>query len=222
MKILLPFLFILLLSCDQNHLDSRISKTPKQGSDSIKATSKTLIPIAGHRFSIRGDFDGDGIDETLTEHYVSQITNQETNKGYENHLDYDSLVVLTVKKRPQTFVSASTKKINTLQISKAHQLLGLSFLKNEGDLNGDGTDEVSYVIDYADWSSLNNCYIITYKHQKWQDLQSFPIWDWQLTDDTFNPKKGLIKKITNTKVQVTGRNKDDLGGVQILILKKLR
>ena len=139
-----------------------------------------LTPIMGSRLVLQGDFDGDGITDTLTEHFFSSIDNRETNKYYKD-LDYELLVRLNDQQFPFSFVSSSNGKIDTLHIGSG-LLFGLSWLKNEGDLNGDGTDEVSYVPDLADWSSLNHCVLMTYRHHRWEVLYRFPIWDWQLPD----------------------------------------
>ncbi len=149
---------------------------------------KKMKPVFGYRFVIKGDFDGDGEQEQLLEHFYSLKTNKETNKFYENIPDYGDLVTLTIKKDPYSFVSCTNKNIKNLEISQGGQLLGLSYLKNEGDLNGDGTDEVSYVVNWADWSNLNHWHLMTYRNQQWEELYTFSIWDWQLPDlpETFN------------------------------------
>lgn len=126
------------------------TKTTQQESISKQTIPQEIVPVFGYRFVISGDFDGDGKNEKLTEHFYSQLDNKETNKFYEGLTDYDQLVDLTVKKDPVSFISSDNKHIDTLLISSGGQLLGLSYLKNEGDLNGDGTDEVSYVVDWAD------------------------------------------------------------------------
>ncbi|MEC4050470.1 hypothetical protein OX284_013590 [Flavobacterium sp. SUN046] len=159
--------------------------TPKKA---VKRSVIKIHPVFGYRFIIDGDFDGDGVKEQLVEHFYSLKTNKETNKFYENLPDYGDLVTLTMKKDPYSFVSSTNKNIKNLEISQEGQLLGLSYLKNEGDLNGDGTDEVSYVVNWADWSNLNHWHLMTYRNQQWEELYTFSIWDWQLPDlpDTFN------------------------------------
>lgn len=189
-----------------------------------------LTPIMGSRLVLYGDFDGDGLPDTLTEHFFSSIDNRETNKYYKD-LDYELLVRLNDQQFPFSFVSSSNSKIDTLRIG-SESLFGLSWLKNEGDLNGDGTDEVSYVVDLADWSSLNHCTLMTYRHHRWEVLYRFPIWDWQLPDlpQTENesgsfgiPDKtvggdaaasranfsGFIKKIKPGKIMVWFENKGE-------------
>jgi hypothetical protein len=152
-------------------------------------------------------------------------------------MDYDSLVKLTVEKSPYSFLESSDKTICRLDITSNKQQLGLAYLKNEGDLNGDGNDELSYVVCWADWSNFNSCTIVTWKNGKWNELYGFHIRDWQLPDlpetyneygpmgladkyvvrnDTasqkillaFNNFKGLIRKKNNGKIQITYTTED--------------
>lgn len=197
---------------------------------------KNIKPAFGYRFILSGDFDGDGKKERLVEHFFSGLNNKETNKFYANLSEYDQLVTLTLKKSPYSFVTSDNELIDTLRIDSEGQLFGLSYLKNEGDLTGDGREEVSYVVNWADWSNLNTCHLVTYKNKRWVELYSFPIWDWQLpdlpetfnqyglfglqqklinsTNDTVNARiekeliafKGLIKKVKKNKIQVVVRN----------------
>lgn len=238
----------LLAACRQSPQNTQAQKTNTVHKDTIKTlnpieeTLKTIPsnikPVFGYRFVVAGDFDGDGKKEKLIEHFISRVDNKECHKFYDSLPDYDQLVALTVKKKPQSFVLSDNKSIDTLQIASGGQLLGLSYLKNEGDLNGDGSDEVSYVVNWADWSNLNTWVIMTYKNNKWSTIYTFPIWDWQIPDlpetfsdyglfgtenqsstannDTQNEQieqelktfKGLVKKIKKNRIQVIFRNDD--------------
>jgi hypothetical protein len=244
--LLVFFLLALLLSCNTSTNKNTLEKTAAVNDfvqhDSSKTNYPTeelsnnnpqnISPVFGYRFTISGDFDGDGKKEKLTEHYFSGLDNKETNKFYHGLTDYNQLVELTIAKKPYSFLTSDNELIDTLQISSDNQLLGLSFLKNEGDLNGDGTDEISYVIHWADWSFFNRCHLVTYKNKVWTEIYSFHIRDWQLpdlpetfnqngifgieqkiintTNDTVNERlekellnfKGLIKKISTNKIQV--------------------
>jgi hypothetical protein len=194
-------------------------------------SSKIGSPIVGYRFIITGDFNGDHKIDTLVEHYYDGNTHKETYK-FNDSTDYDELVGLASTKDPVSFVTSSNGSIDTLYVANTSQLFGLSYLKNEGDLNGDGTDELSYVVDWADWSNLNTWHIMTYKNHRWKELYSFPIWDWQIPDlpesstqyglfgtvgktitdstDTINNNTikdlqnfaGLVKKIATNKIQI--------------------
>lgn len=238
------------LQIDTLQLDS--SKTSNQFEETLKTIPQNIKPIFGYRFILTGDFDGDGNKEKLIEHFFSRLDNKETNKFYDGLTDYFQLVTLTVKKEPFSFVISNNKKIDTLHIAFGGQLLGLSYLKNEGDLNGDGNDEISYVVNWADWSNLNTWHIATYKNNKWTKIYSFPIWDWQLpnlpetfnqyglfgleqktmstTNDTTNRRiekefknfKGLVKKVYTNKIQVIFRNEVPEIDTMIVDIKQLQ
>ncbi len=218
----------------------------------LPTVPKNIKPVMGYRFVIRGDFDGDGRQDTLTEHFTSLLNGKETNKYYDSLDSYEQLVALTVQKDPASFVSSNTKSIDTLFISAGGQLLGLAYLKNEGDLDGDGGDEVSYVVDAADWSSINTCYIMSFKHHKWKELYNFGIWDWQIPplpqftaqygpfgvagmmstvgNDTINAQlqkqldawPGFVKKICNNKIRVTFRNENADMDTMVVDLRHLK
>jgi hypothetical protein len=264
--IILFFVLTLLFSCDSSTkktqeekmvplidtLQQDSSKTRNPMEETLNTIPKNIKPVLGYRFILSGDFDGDGKKEKLIEHFYSGLDNKETNKFYDSLSDYDQLVALTVKKEPFSFVSSDNNLIDTLHISSDGQLLGLSYLKNEGDLNGDGTDEVSYVVNWADWSNLNTWHLVTYKNKKWTELYSFPIWDWQLpdlpetfnqyglfgleqkiintTNDTINKRidkklidfKGLVKKVKTNKIQVIFRNDEAEEDTMIVDLKRLK
>ncbi len=202
-------------------------------SDSLLRISKDLIAVLGHRFTITGDFDGDGKQEQLVEHFYSRITNQETNKSYLNLDDYDLLVKLTIDKNPFVFLQSTNDKIAKFKIDASPQIFGISYLKNEGDLNSDGIDDVSYVVDWADWSSLNTCHIISYRNQHWEELYAFDIWDWQVPNTEENSttgintssfydkySDGLVKKIGTNKIQLIYRNEESLEDTMVVDLSK--
>lgn len=199
-------ILVSLYSCGRlaNNTDgkSSINKDSINKEKVKKSPAEKLTPVLGYRFMITGDFDGDGKKEILTEHFISGIDHKETCKFYENG-DYDTLVSLNYEKKPISLLTCNKQRINDLIIDPDGKSLGLAYIKNEGDLDGDGADEISYVADWADWSNVNFCTIMSYKNQKWQDIYSFQIRDWQLPDlpQTYNQYgiAGLHNKIVNTK-----------------------
>lgn len=255
-------LLTITLSCGKTKNSSPKTDLPKSDStqksvDNIPPDlrDKTLIAqlttVFGYRFIVEGDFNGDGKQEKLVEHYFDSLTGKESNKFYEN-ISYDQLVEITAKyKAPECFLTSTDERIDTFWIAAYGQLLGLSYLKNEGDLNGDGTDEISYVVNNADWSNSNSCHLATYKNKEWKHLYSFPIWDWQIpdlpetfnryglfglqdkiintTNDTINQKlekelkefPGFIQKITNNKIQVRYQNEEASEDTMIVDLRRL-
>lgn len=216
----------------------------------MKTVPKNLKPVLGYRFIIEGDFNGDGKKEKLIEHYYSEKEKKETCKYYENIEELDQLIAVTIRKQTRSYLLSDAKKIDTLNFNYLDNF-GLAFLKNEGDLNGDGTDEISYVLDYADYSSLNSWHIATYKNNQWKDIYTFPIWDWQLPDlpdapnqyglfgvqnkiittenDSLNKAlekqikefKGLVHKVKKNRIEVIYRTDDADEGKKIVKLDKL-
>ncbi|HTB52214.1 MAG TPA: hypothetical protein VK718_05495 [Ferruginibacter sp.] len=197
--ILVPYLFTFLFSCHNKVQQNKIKpvtvihsiiKKDSLTEDSVQQTVhgrkldsqyiSTLKPIFGYRFVVTGNFKGDGKTDTVTEHYFDTEKNKETNKYYDS-IDFDTQMAIAIMyKSPYSFITCSDHSIDTLSVCKGGQLFGLSYLKNEGDLNGDGTDELSYVIDYADYSAINTCHLVTYKNGRWKELYSFEIRDWEL------------------------------------------
>jgi hypothetical protein len=94
--------------------DKEAAQTPSQDWKTDSVFIQTLKPITGYRFVITGDFNGDGVKETLTEHYISRIDSKETNKYYEG-LDYDRSVTAAIHKDPFSFVTCSNRLIDTLE-----------------------------------------------------------------------------------------------------------
>lgn len=190
-KILLCLMLLVLESCNGT------------GHSSPEAV-KPLVPIIGHRFSITGDFNGDGIIDTLTERYTHQ--GQETNKIYEG-IEYDSLVALIALKEKQCYLEAS-ENIDSLFISGNAQLFGLVYLNNEGDLDGDGADEIGYVVHWADWSSFNTYHIASYKKKQWLEIYSFPIHEIVMLPDydQLDQAQDLVKSIGNYRMLIVKWN----------------
>jgi hypothetical protein len=212
--------------------------------DTIQTGKQHLELVYGYYFIITGDFDGDGTKETLAEHFYSSKENRETSKWNDSIDDYNKLIELIIKKDAYSFVTCNSCTIDTLQVAPGGSSFGLAYLKNEGDLNGDGTDEVSYVVNFTDWSELNTWYIMTYKNGSWQKLYTFPIWDWQLpelpygeytvtssqniplplnnssgTEDEIESFEGLVKKISTGKIQVIYRNENNEVDTMLVDLK---
>lgn len=208
MKYLLLAGLLALFACHSPNTLNHRTKGPLVLFDSTHhkpLTDSGLTPVMGHRFVLYGDFDGDGRPDTLTEHFFSGIDNRETNKYYKD-IDYDLQVRLNDQKEPYVFVSGSNHDIDTLHTGSG-QVLGLSWLKNEGDLNGDGTDEVSYVSDWADWSNFNTCHLVTWRHHRWEELYCLPVNDLELPDPNHESGDtthfpGFIRKIKPGRVMV--------------------
>lgn len=147
------------------------------------------------RLMITGDFDGDKRIDTLKESFISSIDGKETNKY--SDIEYDSLVAVTIKKKP--ICRLISNNLTPLIVNKdKYQLFGLAFLKNEGDLDNDGSDELGLIVDWADWSNVNYYQIFSYKNENWTELINFEIRDFDIADLKENKdSKGLLYRDDN-------------------------
>ena len=150
--------------------------------DSVKikeVTDSTVIdtPIMGYRFTLIGDFNGDGKKDTFIEHFYSEVEHQETNKFFSGKEDIYDLDKIKNRKEVRSFFLCSNPSIDTLY---AGGVIGPLFIKNEGDLDGDGGDEIGYVPSLPQMSSMNEYYVLSLKHNEWVVLYSFEIREWEL------------------------------------------
>lgn len=135
-----------------------------------------VTPIYGYRFQISGDFNGDGVQESFTEHYFSLRDKRETNKYYSGIDDVRILYDSIFERDCISFFKCSNPVLDTIPVGG---IVGPIFLKNEGDLDGDGGDEVSFVGSTFSPSSVTHCYIVSFKRGKWENIFSFWIRSWQ-------------------------------------------
>ena len=151
------------------------------------------VPI--ERKSISGNFRGEGTIDTLKEVVISKVNHQEIN--YTWNVDYDSLVALTVLSKPVCYLKSG--KLKSLAIkSGTWQLFGLSYLKNEGDLNNDGKEEIGVIVDWADWSNINTYHLYTYSSKGWKEILNFEIRDTDIEEIKLSGEsKGFIYKDLN-------------------------
>lgn len=104
------------------------------------------------RFSIRGDFDGDGFEENLYE--------------------------------TATMLYSDNEELTPLQLDGD---LGVYFLVNEGDLDGDGSDEISLMTVYRDYTNINYFRIYSYTGNRWKEIFCTKVHEWDCPN--YNPTK---------------------------------
>ncbi|MCB9251317.1 MAG: hypothetical protein H6605_02525 [Flavobacteriales bacterium] len=126
------------------------------------------------RFSITGDFNGDGEPDTIFESFISGLTGKEIPKIADS-LDYENNLDLIMNEKPITRIYSSIKGIDTFTITKEPQQSGLQYFRNLGDLNQDGSDEIGLAIHWEDYSNLNQYFIYTIKKEAFVELFSFKI-----------------------------------------------
>lgn len=80
----------------------------------------------------------------------------------------------------------------TVLLSDYEQVVGTSVLKNLGDLNGDGLDEIGFVWYAEDFSMLNTYYVYSFYKGKLTEAGHFGI-----HDDMLDDSEPFIKKDEN-------------------------
>ena len=205
---------------DIDYLQTPKSITADKSQD--LSNPKRIKPVYGDRFIITGDFDGDGKKEKLTEHFISGINNKETYKWYEvkeDSLDYGNWTSgrLVLQSDALSCFICDNPNIDTLIISRNGTTIGPYFVKNEGDLNGDGADEVSYVPMYTGLSNLTSYNIMTLKHKKWKMLYGFTINrdDVPGYGEDASKFKPLVRKLNNNRIKLSEYDPNDYGIITV-------
>ncbi len=230
-------------SIPQSKNTETVNKTPGIDSAVIVDT-----PIYGYRFKIIGNFSADGNRDTFYEHYFSLRDNKETNKFYSGEEDIYDLDSIASEKKVISFFLSSNPDLDTLH---AGGVFGPLFIKNEGDLDGDGGDEIGFVPSLPQLSSVNHYHILSLKHKKWIELYSFEIREWELPpipntgrsygmlgsdgfyhvfDDSLNNAitqnlnkfHDLLKKLNNGKIRVKTFSEEAFDTTMVIDLKKLK
>lgn len=161
-----------------------------------QAGTNPLRKEFGDRYSIVGDFNGDGKVDTVFESYISSLTNEETYKKLDN-TDGEINIDLVIKQLPVTRLYTSIPKIDTFIVTREPQQTGLFHFRNLGDLNDDGKDEIGYAVNWADYSNLNHYHIVSIIDNKFKEIFSFKINEmlcYEGSEDLFDNKE-FIQKI---------------------------
>ena len=132
----------------------------------------------GYRFHIEGDFNGDGKKETLREQLISARTGKEIGKfcGFEEDTTPECYWTERVNRfrQPKCHLTCSNPAVGDFQITTAADstgTIGLIFLQNVGDLNGDKTDEIALIEDGGGCNSgIRTIWLATFKKGKWNTL----------------------------------------------------
>lgn len=229
--IIIAILAIVAVSCTNKKQEEKRAGTDTTALETENHSLSTLLPSLDgdssvsvniksyHPSEVKGNWKADGKEITLKEEYFSRKLQKNIIPAYiyNDVLDYDSVVSITIDLRPALYLTSVDNSIDTLFVSDISQLFGFYLLKNEGDLDGDGGDELGIIVNFADYSSTNYYDILSYKNGKWVTLYSFPIWEWQLDDGT-----KLLSKAGNNKIKITFRNDDAVAEEKIVDLSKLR
>jgi len=226
--------FFLFGCSKKNTVTENADKTPADTSNIVGTgnTADSIQPIWGYRFQIIGDFDGNGIKDTLNEHFYSSRDKKETNKYYSGINDQFRLYDSVFARECVSYFLCNDSKFDTVPVSG---IFGPLWMKNEGDLDKDGCDDISFVESLPQQSSMNHCMIISFKKGKWEEIYRFAVYEWefpplpdagktyglfgmdgsyttanndsinQLLQEQFDAFPGLIKKLRSGNVEISTR-----------------
>lgn len=199
---------VILYSCN-----SRIESTQSIHADTVQTVGSdtslgTDDPVTtghgtakfGDRFSIVGDFDGDGMEDTIYESFVSQLTNLEMPKEFDVD-DWGRNVKLIMEHKPLTRLYSSIAAVDTFTVTDQRQQCGVYFFRTLGNLDGESGDEFGYAVNNADQSNLNTYHVMTFKDHRFVEVLRFDInemvsWDTEnLFDNGF-----FIKSISGKRI----------------------
>jgi hypothetical protein len=148
------------------------SVVPANAGDNVKLhTLKKLFT--------RGDFDGDGREDTIFQHNYSRLTGAEIDHSpdpFQN--EWDTVVKWFYDRDADVYLTTHKNGQDTLHVGPAQ---GLYCLINIGDINADRKDEIALVVDYLDFSRVNSCQIYSLCNNKWTQLKQFGV-----QEDAFN------------------------------------
>lgn len=155
-----------IIACD---VAQRNTPTEAQVNESTRVGSSGSY---NERFSIIGDFNGDGSIDTLFESYISSTTKLELEK-VPDYNDFERNIELTIHNKPLTRIYSNIVGVDTLIVTNEYQQSGLRNFMCLGDINSDNYDEFGYMINWADYSNLNTFYIYSLKGNTFKNIFSF-------------------------------------------------
>jgi hypothetical protein len=205
-------IILLCASCNKvQPLKERTSETDaktvgKLPEPEIDTTSSR--PVILHK--VTGDFNGDRKPDTLREGFYSRAL-KEPIRTIPFAESQDEIAHWICQLNPLAYIK--TTGIDSLIFSGSNcTTLGLDYLINVGDLDKNGTDEIAVVVNWADFTSVNSCYIFSYCSGKWKQVFSFTIHELIMEEDQEKPGIGIPSFLE--KRQGTWYYKDYLKSLQ--------
>lgn len=136
--------------------------------------------------------------------------------------DEDNNVTLVMKNQPVCKLYALHRNFDSLLVSDQAQQKGIYFIERLGDLDGDGGDEIGYVINYADVSNLNTYHIAGYdrKKHKWVERASFGIHErFFMDEENLFDGKYILKRVGKGRIKVKYYRDDGEQKEKVIVLK---
>lgn len=174
------------------------TEKPEKKTADDNARYKPTPEYPAHRFltdsypkasrKIIGKFKNSPAVDTLYFHYYSatykkHIQNPDTTLSMLSQFYSEEDFYRWIKDvKPVAFATFSDNTIDTLWFSKEEgfPLLEIMYLYNDGDLDGDGLDEISFVNGSYFMSNLSQFRIVSLKQDKWKEIYSAFIMNWML------------------------------------------
>lgn len=135
------------------------------------------MPIMGYRFLVTGDFNGNGKQDTLVEHYTDSLRIKEVAK-YDAAFDYFDSWFLADRLLKQSFLCSTDSSIQKLEGG----VLGFIYVENCGDVTGDGVDDLFVVPHHGGGSNCVSGFIYTLQNKAWKNTFVIYVWQWQFPD----------------------------------------
>lgn len=178
-------------------------KNPYEGTPSFSAG----FPNA----TVMGDFDGDGKQET----YGLSITNE---KGINiNQTQLDSILNKNMEWIGNGKLTCTGSALPDLPLDGG--CIGLVWIGNEGDLDGDGADEISFVKDWAT-SYIRDIELYSLKKGKWQSRAAVMINIGMMESEGLSYEKLIEKGETPQTIKVVEYGATDDGDVAWTVREK--
>ena len=163
-----------------------------------KADNKIKLHKLKKLFLI-GDFDGDGIKDTIFQHNFSKRTKTEIKNSADPFQDdWETVVKWFYDQDADVNLTLNKKNTDILHLGVAQ---GLYCLINIGDNNTDDKDEIAFVIDHLDFSRVNSCKIYSLCDNRWVLLKQFDV-----HEDSFDFTSKEMPVFTNIKDFLEKRN----------------
>lgn len=123
-------------------------------------------------FSISGDFDGDGKQDTLNQ-FITDSTGVAVQymKEIDTETWYDYVYTFATNGY-MTGIALAGKEDNVLSFNRAQ---GVYCLINVGNINNTKGDEIAVIPNFVDQSRVSDCYIYTLCHGRWQRVFTFSV-----------------------------------------------
>ena len=191
-----------LLSCNSSNPDTEKNPAPFD-STGIKTSTQVSNPVLQDRLMILGDFDGDGQQDSLRESYLNQ-QGKESVKLFDGSNQDNQIEKVTANKGICRLLGYfGNHKSDSFLVTKDPRQTGLIWLSNEGNLDSVPGDEIAYVIDWADYSGMNTCFVMSWRPKKgWTNILSFTINEnIQLENDQLYEGGHLLKSLGTGKVK---------------------